>query len=306
MVLNPMHAFAVDIGGSGVRAAVLDPSGMPADVARRDLSASMDFEQIWTSIVSCLGDVSEGSEIDAVGVSFPAFLSDQGRIKGIVNLPALEGLDLAERFARDAGARWTLPIPDLGATVIAEARRGAGVQHRRVLAAGIGTGVNAALAVDGDLLEVALGALGDAGHVIVEVDGQRCPCGGRGCLEAVCSGAALDAQAHQAGWSGTKELAARARRGEATALAILDRAGRALGRAMASWGVMLAPDVIVVAGRVASIGPPLLAPAREEFRKVGSPQWLHHVEILSAAFATDAALIGAGLAACERRHGASP
>lgn len=297
---NLMSAFAVDIGGSGVRAAALDPSGIPASIARRPLNPSMDLDRTWTTIVDCLQEVSAKSEVDALGVAFPAFLSEQGRIKGIVNLPALEGVDFSEYFLRDVGSRCTLPIPDLGATVIAEARRGAGVRFGRVLATGIGTGVNAALAVEGDLLEVALGALGDAGHVIVEPNGPRCPCGGRGCLEAICSGAALDAQSQSVGWSGIKELADRARGNDAIAIDILERAGRALGRAMVSWSVMLAPDLVVVAGTVALIGSPLLDPARDELRKVGSPQWVADLEVVPAKFSADAALIGAGLVAHEK------
>jgi glucokinase len=292
-----MFAFAVDIGGSGVRAAALDASGMPTTVARRPLSASLDFDETWSTIVGCLREVTAGSEIDTIGVSFPAFLSDDGCIQGIVNLPALQGVDLAERLTTDTGSRLTLPIPDLGATVVAEARRGAGAGRRRVLATGIGTGVNAAIAVDGDLFAVALGALGDAGHVIVEPDGPRCACGGRGCLEAICSGAALDAEARRLGWSGAKELGERAYADDLTARAVLERAGRGLGRAIASWSAMLVPDVVVVAGRVALIGAALLDPAREELRRVGSPQWASELDVVLATFPVDAALIGAGLLA---------
>jgi len=298
-----MSAFALDIGGSGVRAAALDDSGMPKTIARRSLNASLGFELTWGTILDCLREVSAQSQIDALGVSFPAFLSPDGRIRGIVNLPALEGVHLAERFMQEVGSRCTLPIPDLGATVVAEARRGAGIGRRRVLATGIGTGINAALAVDGCLFEVALGALADAGHVIVEADGPLCPCGGRGCLEAICSGAALEAEAHRRGWADARELADRAWQGDDIALSILARAGRALGRAIASWSVMLIPDLVVVAGTVALIGRPLLDPARDEFRKVGSPQWISELEVVPAKFPTDAALIGAGLLANENSLG---
>ena len=292
-----MFAFAVDIGGSGVRAAALDAAGMPAIVARRPLSVSLSFDQTWSAIVGCLREISSGADIDTLGVSFPAFLSDDGRIQAIVNLPALEGVDLRERFAADIGSRLTIPIPDLGAAAVAEAQRGAGAGRHRVLVTGIGTGVNAAITVDGGLFDVALGALGDAGHVIVEPDGPRCPCGGRGCLEAICSGAALDAEARLLGWSDAKELAERVGHDNSAALAVLERAGRALGRAIASWSAMLAPDIVVVAGSVALTGPPLLDPARAELRRVGSPQWTSGLDVVLARFPADAALIGAGLLA---------
>jgi glucokinase len=293
-------AIALDIGGSGVRAAALDSGGNPIDVVRAQLAREWDLDTLWGAIVSCARAVLEGPAVDAVAASFPAFLGADGRVINIANLPALEGFDLAGCLSKELACASAIAIPDLAATVLAESRRGAGVGYRRVLATAIGTGVNAALAVDGQILDVAMGGLGDAGHVIVEADGERCPCGGRGCLESVCSGTALAAMADRQGWRDVRELAERLRAGDPIAERIIERAGRGLGRAIASWAVMLAPDIVTVGGSVSLIGAPLLQFATAEMRRIGAPHWVSRLRIVPARFPVDAALIGAGLVAHEQ------
>jgi glucokinase len=290
-------AIAIDIGGSGVRAAALDSRGNPVDVVRTQLAREWDLDTLWGAIVSCARAVVKDVPADAVAASFPAFLGADNRVINIANLPALEGFDLAGHLLKDLGCSWALAIPDLAATVLAESRRGAGAGYRRVLSTAIGTGVNAAIAVDGEILDVALGALGDAGHVIVEAEGEECPCGGRGCLESVCSGIALNSAAHRHGWRDVVELSEQAQAGDLDARRIIERAGRGLGRAIASWAAMLAPDIVTVGGSVALIGAPLLDVATTEMRRIGSPHWVGSLGMVPARFTVDAALIGAGLAA---------
>ena len=123
-------------------------------------------------------------------------------------------------------------LPDLAAAALAEASVRDSPTGDRLLCVGLGSGANAALAVDRQVVDLADGALGDAGHVIVEPDGPTCPCGGRGCLEAVCSGIAL---ARDGAPFGTRRRTCRhtssTLRAIREAIGLLDRAGVALGRA---------------------------------------------------------------------------
>lgn len=274
-------------------------------MARAALQSDWGCDRVWSTVLDCIQRAAEGP-IDALGISFPAFLDDAGRVVHIVNLPALEGVDLTARLHADVSARRVIPLPDLAAGTLAEARLGAGAGYRRVLCAALGTGANAGLAVGGAVKDVALGALGDAGHVQVEPDGPPCTCGGRGCLEAVCSGWALARAAEQAAWSSAEHMAAAALAGDARARALVGRAGVALGRALATWCAVFAPDVVVIAGSLAEIGPPLLEPAEREWRRVGVPYLVEGVELVRARFGGDAALVGAGLAARDGDGRATP
>jgi glucokinase len=169
-----------------------------------------------------------------------------------------------------------------------------------VLVAALGTGANAALVVGERVVETAYGCLGDAGHVLVEPDGPPCPCGGRGCLEAVASGPALARAGQAIGAPAAGLVVAAARAGDARARAVVERAGIALGRAIVSWSVMTFPDVVVVGGGVADAGELLLGPARREVARLGTPYVVEGVQIAAAGLGRDATLVGAGLVALER------
>jgi glucokinase len=169
-----------------------------------------------------------------------------------------------------------------------------------VLVAALGTGANAALVVDDRVVATAFGCLGDAGHVVVEPDGPPCPCGGVGCLEAIASGPALARAGQAIGAPAAGLVVAAARTGDPQARAIVERAGVALGRAIVSWSVMTFPDVVVVGGGVADAGELLLAPARREVVRLGTPYVVERLEIVAAGLGRDATLVGAGLVALEQ------
>jgi glucokinase len=169
----------------------------------------------------------------------------------------------------------------------------------RFLCASLGTGVNAALTVGGRVVDVAYGCFGDAGHVCVEPDGPECPCGGRGCLEAVASGAAFARDGAPLGLPDAEAVVGAAREGHGGAAAIVARAGTALGRAIASWGTISFPTRVAVAGGLSAAGELLLEPARSELRRVGPPYVVERMEVVLGELGADAALAGAGLAALD-------
>lgn len=283
-------ALAVDIGGSGVRAALVGPNGEHERPARRSLRAAMSRRELLEAIAAT---IDEAGALEPGAIAVPGFVDAAGRLRHIANLPALEGLALAEAFV---GAR---VVPDLAAAAVAEARLGAGRGHARVLVAALGTGANAALVVDERVVATAYGCLGDAGHVIVEPDGPACPCGGVGCLEAIASGPALARAGRAIGIATAGGLVAAAAT-DGRARAIVQRAGVALGRAIVSWSAMTFPDVVVVGGGVASAGELLLEPARREIARLGAPYVVDGLDVVVAGLGRDATLVGAGLMALAR------
>lgn len=106
------------------------------------------------------------------------------------------------------------------------------------------------------------GNAGQIGHVLVPGYDDPCSCGGRGCLEAVAGGAAMVRWAREKGWSGAslEALVAAAQSGEPVAVSALERAGTALGRAIASVAALLDIDRVVIGGPVAAKGSALWKP----------------------------------------------
>lgn len=167
----------------------------------------------------------------------------------------------------------------------------------------LGTGANATAVVGRALVEMAYGCFGDAGHVLVEPPGPVCPCGGRECLEAVCSGWALNAAARQLGLGDVIQLLRAAEAGRADARAVVTRAVVALGRAISTWSVLLWPDVVAIAGGVAAAGEALLGPARAELHRVAPPYIGDRITVEIAELGAQATLVGALLLATADEAG---
>lgn len=295
-------ALAVDIGGSGVRAArVADGLGEPA---RRALARGLEREELLARVVGAAREAGAAG-VEAAAVAIPSFVGEDGRVLDCPSLPALEGVALAAELEAALGVDVAV-VPDLAAATLGEARHGSGRGVRRFVCTALGTGVNAGAVADGRLVETAFGCLGDAGHVLVDPDGPPCPCGGRGCLEAVASGYALVRDGASLGYPDGRAVVAAARAGRADAAALLERAGTALGRAIATWSVLLWPERVAVAGGLAAAGELLLEPARHELRRVGTPYVVGRLEIVPATLGADATLVGAGVVAAELASGRPP
>ncbi|MFB6612630.1 ROK family protein [Streptomyces sp. NPDC085524] len=126
-------------------------------------------------------------------------------------------------------------------------------------------GIGAALVIGGQLFRGARGFAGELGHLPVHPEGAPCPCGARGCLEQYAGEAAV---LREAGLGGAGDpvalLAERAAAGDAATLHALDRAGRALGLALASAVNLIDPDGLVLGGAYAELADWLLPPVRAE------------------------------------------
>jgi glucokinase len=147
----------------------------------------------------------------------------------------------------------------------------------------IGTGVGGGVALRGEVWLGPLGSAGELGHQTILPDGPRCGCGNRGCLEAIASGTAIAAAGVRLMRSGLapalhsrvdgscdrvtpREMAAVAEQDPLIREVLVD-AGRAIGIAAANVVTILHPDLIVLGGGVAEIGPLLTDTVRQVVRE---------------------------------------
>ncbi len=287
----PEGAVAVDLGGSSVRAA---GSGSPfAEPARAAVGASMDRDQLVAAIASTIATAAGSAPVRIVVVAIPSFVMDDGTFGPSPALPSLTGARLGVLLAERTGADAVSLVPDSAAATLGEAHHGAGRGSSRFLCAVLGTGANAGAVVDGQLVTTAFGCLGDAGHVVVEPDGPPCGCGGAGCLEAICSGAALAAAGAAFGLGSARDVIDAARAGHQDGGRLVARAGTALGRAIATWSVLLWPDTVAVAGGLSTAGELLLGPARAELARVAPPYVSQAISVVAAQLGESATLAGA-------------
>src|ERR671925_1257653 len=187
----------IDLGGTKIQAVVVDDagavegeervptptSGGPADVA----------EAMADALRTAAGQAgTDSAELAGVGVGSPGIVD--GR-KGIVtsarNLPDWEdSFQLAGALAGSLGTRVKIEN-DVQVATDAEFELGAGRPYRSLLGVFWGTGVGGGLILDGRPW-TGRGGAGEIGHVVVELDGARCTCGRRGCMEAYAGRAAME------------------------------------------------------------------------------------------------------------------
>ncbi|MEV3919944.1 ROK family protein [Actinomadura coerulea] len=296
--------LAVDIGGTKLAAALVEPDGRVTahDRAPTPNALGVDGEELWAALEALLAKLVAGAgdpPLAGVGVGCGGPMTWPAAEVSPLNIPAWRGFPLRERLrARYAG----LPVRihnDAVCVAIGEHWLGAGRGHDNVLGMVVSTGVGGGLMLGGRLVNGASGNAGHIGHVIVEPGGAPCGCGGRGCLEAVARGPGLVAWAREQGWRPGSaeatgvELTEDARRGDPVAGAAMRRAGRALGIAIASATHLCDLEVAAIGGGLSQAGRLLFDPLEEAFGEHARMEFARRLRIVPAELGQTAGLVGA-------------
>lgn len=281
----------VDLGGTGLRVATAHGA-----TASRPLDRSSTLGRLLDRLGEALAEARAAGASRLV-LAVPSFRRPDGTLGPCPALPALAGVPLESAVAEATGAAEVSLVADAAAAAVGEHRQGTGAGAGRFLCVALGTGANAAAVVGGQVLDTAFGCLGDAGHVLVDPAGPPCACGGRGCLEAVCSGFALGQAGARLGHPDARAVVAAARAGDRSAAGLLETAGTALGRALATWSALVWPERVAVVGGLAGAGEFLLAPARRELARVGPPYIVANLPVRIGRLGQRATLVGATLLA---------
>ncbi|RZU71974.1 glucokinase [Micromonospora kangleipakensis] len=296
---------ALDVGGTGMKCALVRPDGVVVHAERHPTDAGRGPDAVVDTVLAVAEGLAGKARADgltpvACGIAVPGVVDEA---RGVAVWSANVGFrDVPLREL--AEARLGLPTAlghDVRAGGLAEARLGAGRGAGHVLFVAIGTGIAAAHVVDGSAAVGAHGAAGEIGHILVRPDGPRCGCGRPGCLEAVASAAAIgrryaelaDAPATAA------EVADRAAAGEPLAGRVWREAVEALADGLATGQALFDVATIVIGGGLAQAGPRLLDPLRGALRE----RLTFHREprLVAAALGDEAGCLGAALLALDAR-----
>jgi glucokinase len=302
-------AIAIDLGGTQLRAALVDASG--AIIARA--SAATDVFGGPPAIVAQMQQLCAGigleehrSGIVGLGVCAPGPLdSETGTIIGIPTLPGWEDFPMAATLAQKFG----LPVAvenDGIAAANGEWRFGAGRGLRHLVYVTVSTGIGGGVVVDGRLLHGRRGLAGHVGHMIIAPDGPTCSCGARGCFEALASGSALAEAGRQAAATHRSGALARlpahdvtardvvdaARGGDDVAAALMDAEATWLGTGFSNLAHLYSPEAIVMGGGVSQAFDLLNSKIVAAFEACAMPPF-RTTRIVAAELGDNAGLVGA-------------
>jgi glucokinase len=259
----------IDLGGTKIQAAILDEQRNVLGSARRPTPTSGGPADVAAEIERALRDAAGEAGLDAgtlagIGVGSPGTIED-GTVTSARNLPGWEGsFPLAATLERALGCPVRLGN-DVQVATDAEFQLGAGKPYDSLLGVFWGTGVGGGLVLGGKPW-LGRGAAGEIGHVVIELDGARCTCGRRGCMEAYAGRSAMEAHVAKQVEKGkqtdlfklmkergrtrlTSGIWARAlERGDKLAEHMIERALRALGAGVASACNVLDVECVIVGG----------------------------------------------------------
>ncbi len=275
---------AIDIGGTKMAAAVVDPHGA---ILAEDRVATVGngpeglFSTLTDLVDRTLARTSSSPSVIGVGCGGPMTLG--GETVSPLNIPQWRGFPLRSRLAE----RFELPAyvdNDAKALALGEGWVGAARGVPNYVAMVVSTGVGGGIVLDGRLLDGADGNAGHIGHLIVEPGGRECVCGARGCLEAEVSGTAIAAITGAPAAEASHEIRV--------------RTGRLVGRAVASVANLLDLRLAAVAGSVAlGYGDVFFDAANEELSALARLDYSTGAMIVPSGCASSGPLVGAAAVA---------
>ncbi|WP_199689787.1 ROK family protein [Clavibacter lycopersici] len=248
--------IGLDIGGTKVDAVAIDADDTVVASLRRPTGHGAD--EVLATAARAVDDLVAGlgrPAVASVGAGIPGMVDPAtGTVQHAVNL-GIDGFP----FGVELEGRLGVPVAvenDVNAAAL-------GVSHLLGLGGSlaylnVGTGLAAGLVTDGVLLRGARGGAGEIGHVPVDPAGLLCPCGQRGCLETMASGAGLARQWHGSGAHAAVEVFRAAQEGDTTALAVRARLAEGIAGAVRILVLTNDVDAVVVGGGISRLGAPLL------------------------------------------------
>lgn len=303
----------IDVGGTNLKAALIDESGRLLTVERTPLGTFRGPERFAQDVAALTEQVArkggaDPSTLESVGMGLPGAVSG-GEILFTTNIP-MEHVPIEKLFRRYLD----LPLRlgnDADCAAVGEYFCGAGRGTKNFVVVTLGTGIGSGLILNGKLYN-GMGSGGEAGHMVIRHGGELCNCGRRGCWERYASATALirltqeamadhpestlHTLAEKGGVEGRTAFQA-AETGDETALGVCRTYVEYLADGLASLINILQPEAVALGGGVAAAPDHLLMEplrdlvARECFSRHGGYQ----TKIVKAELGNDAGMIGAAL-----------
>lgn len=314
--------LAIDIGGTKLAAALVDEAG---SILRSDTRPTPRSD-VMSALAALIKEVmDDGPPPLAAGIGCAGPVDLAAGTVSPVNMPSWRGFPL-RREVRELTGLPTVLAGDAQCFALGEHWLGAGRDCASLLGVVVSTGIGGGLVIDGVPLLGPTGNAGHVGHMSIDPYGERCECGGRGCVERYSSGPNMTRWALENGWtpgsasgsngtgpgitgtdSGTtaqaphgtpakadaRALAQDAAAGDPIAVAAFERGARALAGMIASTAAAVEINAVVIGGGVSAAGKVLFEPLEQALDDVAGLPFVKAVQVRQSTLGVRASLAGA-------------
>jgi glucokinase len=300
------HVIALDVGGTGMKAALVAEDGALLYEARRPTGRERGPDAVVETILGFAaelyahGRARYGTGAVAAGVAVPGIVDPDGGTAVYAANLGWRDVPLRALLGERLGG---LPVAlghDVRTGGLAEGRVGAGRGADRFLFVPLGTGIAGAIGIGGAIEAGAHGCAGEIGHIVVRPGGPVCGCGQCGCLETLASAAAVSrawAEASGDPDADAADCAEAVASGDERAVRVWRDAVDALADGLVTALTLLDPRTLIIGGGLAEAGETLFTPLRAAVEERVTFQKLP--AIVPAALGDTAGCLGAGLLAWD-------
>lgn len=293
-------AIGIDIGGTNLRVALVSREG---EIIRKIKKPSS--EQVVESVFEAIAEIKD-SEFAGIGLGIAGLIDrNRGGIFVSPNLHAVEGIEIVEIMKN----KYKVPVfieNDANVAALGEKISGAGKSFDNFVLLTLGTGIGGGIIYHGNLMNVSA----EIGHMSINSDGEKCPCGNTGCLENYASARAMITRAVSMLEKGTESLLKEcckgnfykitpeniylsALDGDTLSRDILREAGKYLGVGLANIINIMSPEAIILTGGLVGAWNIYVQEAIKEASRRALKDLFDSVKIIPSSLGDNAGLIGA-------------
>lgn len=190
-----MYNIGIDLGGTNIVASVVDSKYKILGTGKTPTATPRSADEIFDDIAAVCREAMDKAgvsieQISSIGLGTPGTVNDDGVIEFANNL-GFENVPAREMIRARLGDVPVYVANDANCAALGEAYAGCGNGSKNFVAVTLGTGVGSGIIIDGKIVTGVNCAGGECGHMVINVDGEQCTCGRKGCWEAYESATAL-------------------------------------------------------------------------------------------------------------------
>ena len=299
--------WGIDVGGMSIKGGVVSKDGqiIYKTVSKINLDALSSLDAVASDLNNYC--ISSGIKVNKCGIGVPCIFDKKTGTVSYGNNLDFKGVNLKERFY-SLYQKELFISNDASAAALGESKFGAGRGYKNSVLITIGTGVGCGIIVDGKIISSNSSAVGELSHTVVSVNGRKCSCGNKGCLEAYCSMTALYKDVKRemlrnrdcSLWNfldaynvdGKKFFSLLGK--DETADKVFDRFIKYLGIGVLNVANLLRPDIIIIGGGVSAQGKVIIDPLNQYLNKnLFAKEYTEIIPVVAAQNQNDAGILGA-------------
>ena len=288
--------IGVDLGGTNVRAAIVDEDGKVLIQKKSPSYAQEGKEKVMDTIINLIKSLPDYESCSGIGVGVPGPCDEKtGSMVLATNLPGFEGYSIANKLEE------TFHMPsfidnDANVAALAEALVGAGKGKKVVYYVTLSTGIGGGLVINGECISGKHGFTGEIANIIIDRNRSKVNYLAGGAIENEASGTAITRKANEKASKKYKhagEVFEDAHNGDLIAKEIVDNVARDLAQLFATIACVCDPDIFILGGGMMQSSDLFLPSVIEKFKEISHTQ-LHDDEFVLASF-EEPGVIGAAM-----------